>query len=99
MSLLVDEDPGSTKSSYEKSLKFVDEKYGIIYFSDRNDNKVFILSGKLENWIIDICNNAKIKPPDFGLPMKSDDLHDVIDQRIAQFSKLTDELIRQKNPG
>ena len=95
---MVDEDPGSAKTSYEKSLKFVEESHGIKYFSDKSDNKVFVLSGKLEDLIIAVCNNAKIKPADFGLPAKPDDLHDIINQRLDKFGKLTDELIRQKNP-
>lgn len=96
---MVDEDPGSAKTSYEKSLHLVEESHGIKFFTDKSENKVLVLSGKLEDWIITVCNNAKIKPDDFGLPSKPNDLHDVINQRLTQFSKLTDELIRQNNPA
>jgi hypothetical protein len=96
---MVDEDPGSSKTSYEKALLLIKVKHGIKYYSDKSENKVLILSGKLEDWIIALCNSAKIRPSDFGLPSKPNDLHNVINQRLDKFEKLTDELIRQKNPA
>ncbi len=44
---LVDEDPGSPKSSYEKSLKFKEESEGIKCYSDKSGNKVFYL---MKSW-------------------------------------------------
>lgn len=96
---MVDEDPGSVKTSYEKSLRLEEESHGIKYYSDTSDNKVLVLTGKLEDWIITVCSNAKIKPTDFGLPTKSNDLHDVINQRLDKFGKLIEELLRQDCPA
>ena len=96
---VVDEDPGSAKTSYESALQLVEESEGIKYYTDRSGNKIFVLKGKLEDWIIFICNKSKIKPTDFGLPSKPDDLHDVINQRLANFEKLIDELISINNPA
>ena len=59
---MVDEDPGGPKSSYEKTLKFIEEKHGIKYYTDDNKNKVLILAGKLEDWILDACKLQKINP-------------------------------------
>ena len=51
---MVDEDPGSAKTKYEKLLHLKEEFDGIKYLHDKSGNKVFILKGKLENWIIRI---------------------------------------------
>jgi hypothetical protein len=96
---MVDEDPGSIKTSYESGLKFIEESEGITYFSDRSGNKIFILKGKLEDWIINACKKNKIKPSTFGLPEKPDDLHDVINQKLSKFEELIDELIVNNNPA
>ncbi len=96
---LVDEDPGSPKSGYEKNLKFIEESNGIKCFSDNSDNKVYILKGKLEDWIIDVCKQNKIKISSFNLPEKPNDLHDVITQRLRNFDKLISKLLASKNPA
>lgn len=96
---MVDEDPGSAKTHYEKALKFIEESEGIKYFADQSGNKVFILTGKLEDWIIKICKQHKINPTSFGLPEKPDDLHDVINQKLPNFENLINELIAKNNPA
>lgn len=96
---LVDEDPGSPKSRYEKNLKFVEETNGIKCFSDNSGNKVYILKGKLEDWIINACKQNKIKLSSFNLPEKPNDLHDVIIPRLKNFNKLISKLLASKNPA
>ena len=96
---VVDEDPGSGKSSYEKSLQLIEEYNGIKYFADKSDNKIFILKGKLEDWIINICKQNKVKLSDFHIPEKPNDLHDIINSRLIDFGKLIDKLILLKNPA
>ncbi len=58
---MVDEDPGSAKSDYEQELILIHETFGIKLFSDKSGNKILVLKGKLEDWIISICKNAGIK--------------------------------------
>lgn len=96
---MVDEDPGSGKTSYEKSLNFVEEKLDIKYYSDSRKNKVFILTIKLEDWILYACKLQKINPDDFGLPSDPVQLHNYINQRLDKFEKLINELIKKKNPA
>jgi hypothetical protein len=96
---MVDEDPGSTITSYEKSLKLVEVSQGIKFCTDQSGNKIFILNGKLEDWIVAACKQHKIKLSDFGLPEKPDDLHDVINQKLSNFDKLINKLIDNKNPA
>lgn len=96
---MVDEDPGSGKSGYEKSLMLKDEKFGIKYYLDANQNKICILSGELEAWILDVCTRTKIDPTNFGLPGKYKELKKVILFRLDNLGRLLDELVRQKNPS
>lgn len=96
---IVDEDPGSIKTRYEESLKFREEIEGISYFTDTSGNIILILKGKLEDWIIAACKKQNIDISKHGLPVKPNDLHDVIHHRLEVFGKLIDELIQQKNPA
>jgi hypothetical protein len=96
---IVDEDPGSTKDSYEMTLKIIEEFEGIRYYQDKAGNKVFFLKGKLEDWIISACKNHNTKLSSFKLPEKPNDLHNIINYRLNDFSKLIDELIKKKNPA
>jgi hypothetical protein len=96
---MIDEDPGSVKTTNEKALNFIEESEGIKYFSDKSGNKIFVLKGKLEDWIISACRQHKILLSEFGLPEKPDDLHDVINQKLSNFEKLLDEMIAKNNPA
>lgn len=97
---LVDEDPGSAKCGYENSLIFVSKEFGISEWKDKSGNKVLVLKGKLEDWIITTCKAAKIDiQKDFGLPTKPNVLHEVINDRIGNFEKLIDYLLEKENTG
>jgi hypothetical protein len=96
---IVDEDPGSGRDSYEKTIIIVEEFKGIKYYKDNSVNKIFVLKGKLEDWIVDACKQNKIKLSTFKLPERPDDLHDVINYKLDNFGKLIDELIKKRNPG
>lgn len=96
---MVDEDPGSPQTSYEKSLRLIEEAEGIKQYADNSGNKIFVLKGKLEDWTISICKQHKIKLKAFGLPEKPNELHDVINQRLQNFEKLIEYLLQKKNPA
>jgi len=96
---VVDEDPGSTKTRYELSLKLQEELGGIKYYTDPSGNIVLELKGKLEDWIIMVCRKQKINILKYGLPEKPNDLHDVINYRLLNFSRLIDDLLKEKNPA
>jgi hypothetical protein len=95
---MVDEDPQSIKSDYEKQLIFVQEGCGIKIYKDMRDNKILVLKIKLEDWIIAVCKEAQINITNFGLPQKPNDLHDVINHRLTNFEKLIDHLKQKENP-
>jgi deoxyribodipyrimidine photolyase-like uncharacterized protein len=94
---MVDEDPESGRSSYEKALQFIEEFDGIKYYKDHSDNKIIILKGRLEDWITNVCKKDKLKLSAFGLPENPNELHDVINQRLLHFGKLIDNLIENDN--
>ena len=94
---MVDEDPGSAKTSYESNLQFQQELNGIKQYADNSGNKVLVLKGKLEDWILSICKAENIKPESFNLPNKPSELHEVINQRLRSFEKLLDALMQNPN--
>jgi len=94
---IVDEDPGSIKTSYEKSLQFREEVEGIKYFTDASGNKILFLNGKLEDWIISVCKKESVELNRFGLPDKPDDLHDQINQKLINFDRVLVELLKKNN--
>lgn len=85
---VVDEDPGSIKTKYENSLFLQEEFEGIKYYTDATGNIVLSLKGKLEDWIIMVCKKQKISTLHYGLPEKPNDLHDVINDKLPNFSKV-----------
>jgi hypothetical protein len=95
---MVDEDPMSPKTTYERSLKLTEQFGGLKYYQDGSGNRVIVLSGKLEDWIISICSKQKLDLNIFGLPKRPNDLHDIINQKLPKFQELLDELIKLKNP-
>lgn len=94
---IVDEDPGSAKTTYEQQLHFIEERHGVKYYRDNNDNKILVLRGKLEDWILNVCNEANIDPSQFGFPTRPNDFHNIINQRIPRFELLVDRLIEKES--
>ena len=94
---VVDEDPGSVRHSYEKSLKFINEKHGIIQYVDNTGNRICTLKGKLEDWIVSICKQNRNELSSFGLPVKPNELHDIINLRLNNFERLLDDLLDSNN--
>src|SRR5258708_2060966 len=96
---IVDEDPGSVKSDYEKKLIKEIEINGLTFFKDKSGNIVIQLKGKLEDWILNQCENCDIKIGDFGFPNNGNKFHDVINLHIPKFEEVVDCLIKKKSAG
>ncbi len=96
---MVDEDPGSPKTSYEKELVLKTELHGMKLYKDKSNNKIIVLGGKLEDWIIKLCVSAKINLSHFGLPDKPNELHNIINQRLNKFELLIEHLLQVNNVG
>lgn len=96
---MVDEDPGSAKTTYEKQLKLVEREHGIAKYIDKAGNKIHILEGKLEDWILNQCRMSNINPSAFGLSNNPNRLHSEINQKLPAFERLIDELLEKNNAG
>ncbi len=95
---MVDEDPGSVPHLYEKELTFNQELNGIKYLVDeKRNNKILVLKVKLEDWLISACRKSEINIVQYGLPLKPNDLHDVINNRMHAYEKLLDALLKNGN--
>jgi hypothetical protein len=94
---MVDEDPGTAKTTFEKNLKSVGDEEGIIQYLDNAGNKIIVLQGKLEDWILAVCKRNKININDFGLPDKPNELHSVIHHKLPNFEKLIIHLLKTNN--
>ncbi len=96
---MVDEDPESVKTNYEKSLQFREEIEGIKYFTDVSGNIILFLNGKLEDWIVSICKKENIDLNKFGLSDNPDELHDQINHKLKNFDDVLTALLRRNNPS
>ncbi len=99
---IVDEDPNPTTTismyPYEKRLERVSEQYGMVLFCDiSRNNKIIVLKGMLENWLIQVCKSEKIDITKFGLSNKCSQLHDEINRRLPAYEKLLDHLLENEN--
>src|SRR5215475_8424939 len=64
---MVDEDPGSAVPSYMKSLTEQNWEHGIRLLIDKaRNNRVIILSPRLEEWLVQTTKSTGLKLTDFG---------------------------------
>ena len=96
---IIDEDPGSVKSDYERKLIKEIDKNGLTFLKDKSGNIVVQLKGKLEDWILEQCESCGIKIGDFGFPNNANKFHDAINQHIPKFEEVVDRLIAEKSEG
>lgn len=94
---LIDEDPFSQKTLYERNLMRFRTSEGIIHCKDTSNNNIFILRGKLEDWIIWVCKKHRITLASYDLSDRPNKLHDEINQKLDKFSNLLDKLIEDNN--
>jgi len=95
---MVDEDPGCARSDYENSLRLVEESDFTRCYTDCSNNTIVVLKGKLEDYIINTCRKHHIDITGFGLPDNAKNLHGVINNKLSNFMKLANYLIREGNP-
>jgi len=96
---IVDEDPGSARCSYERSLSLDSAEYGMEFLSDKDGRKVIRLAVKLEDWVLARCVEVKLKPEESHLPSQPNELHRVVNSKLDSFSKLIAELLNRDSPG
>jgi hypothetical protein len=75
---LIDEDPGKLQADYTDKMipneEILSMKY---YFDGKKGNKVIMLCPDLENWIITIAKECKVKLDSYNLPETAKGLHDI----------------------
>jgi hypothetical protein len=94
---MIDEDPSSiqppllgqlVESESEPSLGLKRSRFS-------NNNSVITLSPRLEDWVLTDCRRAGIQPEGYGLPRDSEAFHDMVNQRLDNFSRLISDLRQQ----
>ena len=95
---MVDEDPGSVQHPYLKRMKMAENlrRFGIkILVDEKKNNRVIILSPRLEEWIIEASKESKINLKKHNLPKDGNKLHKIINLNLERFEGLLDELIEK----
>ena len=95
---LVDEDPMSIQPSYIENL---DIEYDLnqlkiqVKIDKENKNRLILLKPTLEEWILEIANNADIDTEPFGIPSNPKKFHAVINHSLDRFRNLIEFLNTQ----
>jgi len=97
---MVDEDPGSAEPPYLKSLTKLSWEHGIRVFSDpQRNNRIIMLSPRLEEWLVQSAKRAGLKLTDFGFASDNGiQLHGEINQRLGSLEKLVKALLSVQSP-
>jgi hypothetical protein len=97
---MVDEDPDSVPQPYMKSLVQESWEHNIrVLVDEKRNNRLVVLSPRLEGWLVQSVKSAGLKMTDFGF--ESDNgiqLHGEINQRLGSLEKLVKELLQVKSP-
>ena len=92
---LVDEDPDRPQPKYVEKMKVKENlsAHGImVLYDNSNNNYLFVLYPRLEEWILKATKEAKIDIKKYGLRNNEKDLHKYINLRIDKFEKLIKDL-------
>jgi len=95
---VVDEDPYSVQPRYLKGLKIIEnsQKHDVkVLFDEKRNNRVIVISPRLEEWIIRAAKEAKVNMHKYGLPGDGNKLHKLINSELSRFERLLGELINK----
>ena len=95
---VVDEDPYSVQPSYLKGLRVIEnsQKHDVkVLFDEKRNNRVIVISPRLEEWIIEAAKEAKVNMHKYGLPEDGNKLHKLINSELSRFERLLGELINK----
>ena len=97
---MIDEDPMSNQPKNLRNFEFNKEitisKIKILNYRFLN-NHVLVLCPRLEEWIIEACDESEVNILDYGLPNNAEKLHAIINLNLEKFEKLLDMLIIQSD--
>ena len=96
---MVDEDPGTVAQPYMIKLKQESWEHDVRVLVDKErDNRIVVLSPRLEEWLVKTAKSGGLKMTEFGF--ESDNgihLHAEINQRLNSLQKLVETLLSTGN--
>lgn len=97
---MVDEDPGSAAQPYLKRLTEQSWEHEVRVLVDKErNNRVIILSPRLEEWLVRSAKESGLKMTDFGFESDTGlQLHAEINQRLGSLERLVKELLQIQSP-
>ncbi len=97
MIALMDEDPWSTQPKYIEHLlssQKVQKQHDILLLHDtQRDNRIILLSPRLEEWVIKSAHAVHVKLETYNLPSSANALHRLVNQRLHNWKSLLQDLI------
>ena len=97
---IVDEDPGSAVQPYMRRLVEQSWEHGVRVLLDKErNNRVVILSPRLEEWLVQSAKNSGLKMTEFGFDSDNGvQLHGEINERLGSLQRLVEALLAAKSP-
>lgn len=97
---MIDEDPDTAPQHYLKNLTEQSWEHSVrLLFDKERNNRIVVLSPRLEEWLVQTAKNAGLKMTNFGF--ESDNglqLHAEINQRLGSLQRLIEALLAAKSP-
>ncbi len=98
---IVDEDPGVANPSYMND--FINTNQGNhnieVLHHKKDNNTIFIIKPRLEEWVMGHAKTSKIDPATFYLPAVPKELHKRINYHIPKFEDFLMAISEANNPG
>ena len=92
---LIDEDPSSVQPAYVQRARLETDlpEQGIkVLYDNSNNNRLIILSPRLEEWVLKAAQIAKVDVRKYDLSNDARKLHEVININLDKFEKLLEDL-------
>jgi hypothetical protein len=95
---LVDEDPSSVQPTYIKRLE---EKFHVhnikLLYDKETKNNLIVLCPRLEVWILEAAQGARINLGNYDLPNSAEELHNVVNTKVGKFMILIQNIKKKKS--
>jgi hypothetical protein len=97
---MIDQDPNSAQPTYLSRMQLASSQYDVqLLTHPAAGNRMIILCPRLEEWVINVCQQASVEMSTFGLSNNPRQLHREITSRLRQFSSLLDHLKEKQAPA
>lgn len=92
---MVDEDPGAAPQPYMRSLAEKRWEHGIrVLVDNERNNRIVVLSPRLEDWLVQTAKEAGLRMTDFGFTSDNGvQLHGEINQHLGSVQRLVEALL------